>query len=248
MNRAAALLLAASLGACGVPEETRAPEGPAAAPSRSKGRDSAGDPQRRATFAAGASAAGAAALVETNNPANIDAVAAFFVNSQKPYAERLSALGALRALRTQDPEEYARVFPQVRPKLWEEVAHGAGLSMSRENERGFIEAVGWLSDLKDPEARVKLEFHLDRATVKRKRLPDGVLCAAALGLAAYPGSGSAGETLWAALQDPKEVPLVRSASLKALRPHHPRDLEALVVKLPCPADDDWLRDLQRRLR
>lgn len=248
MNRGAALVLLAALGACGAPEETRAPEAPAAAAARSKGRDAAGDPERRARFLSGASAVGAAELVETNNPANLDAVAAFFVDPQKPYVERLSALSALRALRAQDPEEYARLFPRVRPKLWEEVAHGAGLSMSRDNERGFIEAIGWLSDLKDPEARFKMEFHLDRETVRRKRLPDGALCAAALGLAAYPGSDGARETLWAALKDPKEIGLVRSAALKALRPHHPRDLEALVVKLPCPPDDDWLRDLQRRLR
>lgn len=249
MNRnAAVLLLVAGLGACGVPEETRAPEGPSASPSRSKGSDAAGDPQRRAAFLAGSSAVGAAALVETNNPANIDAVAAFFVDPQKPYPERLSALSALRALRSQDPEEYARIFPRVRPKLWEEVAHGAGMSMSRDNERGFIEAAGWLSDLKDPEARFKLEFHLDRETVKRKRLADGVLCAAALGLASYPESDSARDTLWATLKDSKEVPLVRAACLKSLRPYHPRDLEERVVKLPCPADDDWLRDVQRRLR
>jgi len=248
MNRAAALVAVLALAACGLPEETRAPEGPAASAARSKGSDGPGDPERRAKFLAGASAAGAADLVATNNPANLDAVAAFFVNPQKPYPERLAALSALRSLRSQDPEEYARVFPRVRTKLWEEVSHGAGMSMSRDNERGFIEAVGWLSDLKDPEARFKLEFHLDRDTVKRKRLSDSVLCAAALGLAAYPGSDSARDTLWSALKDPKEAAVVRSCCLKALRPFHPKDLESLVVQLPCPADDDWLRDLQRRLR
>ncbi|HEV3029857.1 MAG TPA: hypothetical protein VG457_19915 [Planctomycetota bacterium] len=251
MNRVsvtAALVWGVALASCGEPEETRAPEGPAAQAARSKGSDDTGDPERRAKFLAGASAAGAAELVSTNNPANVDAVAAFFVNPQKPYPERLRALVALRTLRSQDPEEYARVLPRVRPKLWEEVSYGAGMSMSRDNERGFIEAVGWLSDLKDPEARFKLEFHLDRDTVKRKRLSDAVLCAAALGLASYPGSDSARETLWAALKDPKESALVRSCSLKALRPFHPKDLESRVVELPCSPDDDWLRDLQRRLR
>ena len=248
MNRAAVLAAALALAGCGTPEETRAPEAPAAAAARSKGVDGAGDRERRAKFLAGTSAAGAAALVETNNPAHLDAVAAFFVDSQKPYLERLAALAALRTLRAQDPGEYARLFPKVRSKLWEEVSHAAGMSMSRDNERGLIDAVGWLSDLKDPEARFKLEFHLDRETVRRKRLPDAVLCAAALGLASYPASDSARETLWAALKDPKEVPAVRSCALKALRAHHPKDLESLVVQLACAADDDWLRDLQRRLR
>jgi hypothetical protein len=251
MNRAAAsaaLGLGLALAACGMPEETRAPEKPAASATRSKGSDQPGDPERRAAFLAGSSAAGAAALVATNNPAHLDAVAAFFVNPQKPYPERLTALAALRALRSQDPEEYARVFPRVRGKLWEEIAYGAGMSMSRDNERGFIDAIGWLSDMNDPEARFKMEFHLDRETVRRKRLSDPVLCAAALALAAYPGSDSARDTLWAALKDPKESGVVRSCCLKALRPFHPADLESRVVQLPCSADDEWLRDLQRRLR
>jgi hypothetical protein len=248
MSRRAAVLLFAALAACGTREETRAPEAPAAQAARSKGVDGAGDPQRRATFLAGSSAADAAALVATNNPAHLDAVAAFFVDPQKPYLERLAALAALRSLRSQDPEEYARLFPRVRVKLWEEVSHAAGLSMSRDNERGFVEAAGWLSDLKDPEVRFKMEFHLDRETVRRKRLPDPVLCAAALGLASFSESDSARDTLWAALKDPKETAVVRSCCLKALRPFHPKDLEARVVALPCPAEDDWLRDLQRRLK
>ena len=248
MNRSALALALAALAACSAPEETRAPEAPAAQAARAKGSDGAGDPQRRAAFLAGSSAAEAAALVATNNPAHIDAVAAFFVDPQKPYRERLQALAALRTLRSQDPEEYARVFPRVRAKLWEEVAHASGLSMSRETERGCSDAIGWLSDEKDPEARFKMEFHLDRETVKRKRLPDPVLRAAALGLANYPTSDSARETLWAALKDPKEVGDVRSCCLKALRAFHPTDLESRVLQLPCPSDDDWLRDLQRRLR
>src|SRR5579862_5839865 len=249
MNRgaiAAVLGALVALAACGTPEETRAPEAPAAQAARPKRGDETGDPVRRLKFLAGPSAVEAAALVATNNPAHIDAVAAFFIDPQKPYPERLAALAALRTLRSQDPEEYARVFPRVRAKLWEEVSHGSGLSMSRDNERGFIEAIGWLSDEKDPEARFKMEFHLDRETARRKRLPDAALRAAALGLASYPESESARETLWAALKDPREVNAVRSCCLQALRPYHPKDLETLVVALPCPADDAWLRDLQRR--
>ena len=246
--RTAFLGAAALLSACGSPAETRAPEAPASAPSRAKGADGPGDPARRATFLAGASAGDAAALVATNNPAHLDAVAAFFADPGKPYPERLQALAALRTLRSQDPGEYARIYPGIRAKLWEEVAHAAGLSMSRENERGFADAVGWLSDLKDPEARFQMEFHLDRETVRRKRLPDAALRAAALGLASYPESGSARETLWAALKDPREADAVRSCCLQALRPFHPKNLESLVAALPCPPDDAWLRDLQRRLR
>jgi hypothetical protein len=246
--RAALLGAAACLSACGSSEETRAPDAPAAVSGRAKGVDGPADPARRAKFLAGASAGDAAALVATNNPAHIDAVAAFFTDAQKPYSERLGALAALRTLRSQDPEEYARVYPGLRPKLWEEVAHAAGLSMTRDNERGFADAIGWLSDLKDPEARFKMEFHLDRETVRRKRLPDAALRAAALGLASYPESESARETLWAALKDPREADVVRSCCLKSLRAFHPKDLESLVVALPCPADDAWLRDLQRRLR
>ena len=245
---AAALGAVALLSACGEPAETRAPEAPASSPALPKREDGPGDAERRAKFLSGTSAADAAGLVGTNNPAHIDAVAAFFMDPQKPYPERLTALAALRTLRSQDSSEYARVFPRVRPKLWEEAAHAAGMSMSRDTERGFVDAIGWLSDLKDPEARFKMEFHLDRETVRRKRLADPVLCAAALGLASYPESESARETLWAALRDPKESGVVRSCCLKALRPFHPKDLESLVAKLPCGADDDWLRDLQRRLR
>jgi hypothetical protein len=233
MSRGAALLWVL-LGACA--------SGPG------KASDGPGDPDRRAKFLAGSSAADAAALVATNNPAHLDAVAAFFTSAQKPYPERLAALAALRRLRTQDAEEYARVFPQVRTKLWEEVSHSSGLVMSPENEKAFVEAIGWLADQKDPQARLTMELHLDRETVKRKRLPDAALCAAALGLASYPESDSARETLWAGLKDPKEVIPVRACCLKSLRVFHPKDLEARVVQLPATPGDEWPLDLQRRLR
>ena len=247
MNRGAALLCLL-LGACASGPDTSAPAPPPATASRAKGVDGPGDPERRAKFLAGGSAADAAALVATNNPAHIDAVAAFFSSAQKPYAERLAALAALRSLRNQDAGEYARVFPKVRTKLWEEVSHSAGLAMSPENEKAFVDAIGWLADQKDPQARLTMELNLDRETVKRKRLPDAALCAAALGLASYPENESARETLWAALRDPKEVVPVRACCLKALKAFHPKDLEAQVVKVNAAAGDDWLLDLQRRLR
>ncbi len=234
MSRAAALLWLCIAAGCS--------SGP------TKTADGPGDPERRARFLAGSSAAGARDLVATNNPAHIDAVVAFFIDRQKPYDERLAAMSALRTLRTQDPGEYARVFPAVRPKLWEEVSHSVGMDLSPQHEKAFIEAIGWLSDQKDPQARLNLELHLDRETVKRKRLPELAMCAAALGLGAYPESESARETLWAALKDPKEAPSVRACCLKALKVFHPNDLEARILKIPATPGDEWLRDLQARLR
>ncbi|MBI3857163.1 MAG: hypothetical protein HY293_15870 [Planctomycetes bacterium] len=247
MNRAAALAWLC-LAACSSRPDTAPPPAPAVRASRSKWSDGPGDAERRAKFLAGASAQPAKELVATNNPAHLDAVASFFIDPQKPYGERLGALAALRTLRDQDPGEYARLFPRVRPKLWEEVSHSVGLAMSPENEKAFIEAIGWLADQKDPQARLTLELHLDRETVKRKRLPEPALAAAALGLASYPESESARETLWSALKDPKEVVSVRACCLKSLKSFHPKDLEAQIVQLAAAPGDDWLRDLQRRLR
>ena len=246
MNRGA-LFFCLLLGACSSGPDTTPPPAPRAT-ARPKAADGPGDAERREKFLAGSSAADAAALVATNNPAHIDAVAAFFNSAQKPYPERLAALAALRSLRTQDAGEYARVFPKVRPKLWQEVSHSAGLAMTPENEKAFVEAIGWLADQKDAQARLMMELHLDRETVKRKRLPDAALCAIALGLASYPDDETARETLWAGLKDPKESIPVRACCLKALRAFHPKDLEAQVVKLPAAPGDDWLLDLQRRLR
>jgi len=246
MSRATALLFLC-LVSCSGPD-IAPPPAPAAHPSRPKGIDGPGDPERRARFLSGASSADAAALVATNNPAHLDAVAAFFVNAQKPYAERLAALAALRTLRTQDSGEYARLFPAVRPKLWEEVSHSVGLAMSPENEKAFVDAIGWLADQKDPAARLHIELHLDRETRKRKPLPEPALCAAALSLGSYPESESARETLWEALKDPKEIASVRACCLKALKAFHPKDLESRVVQVAAQPGDDWLINLQRRLR
>jgi hypothetical protein len=247
MNKAAALLVMC-LGACSGGGDVSAPSAPASRPTRPKGSDGPGDPERRAKFLSGQSAAEAGPLVATNNPAHLDAVAAFFVDAQKPYADRIAALAALRTLRSQDPEEYARLFPRVRPKLWEEVSHSVGMAMSPSNEKAFVEAIGWLADQKDPQARLHLELHLDRETRKRKPLPEPALCAAALSLGSYPESESARETLWAGLKDSKETATVRACCLKALKAFHPKDLEARVVRIPADPGDDWLLNLQRRLR
>ena len=246
MNRAAVLLLL--LCSCSGGPDTAPPPAPAARAVLPKGTDAPGDPERRSRFLSGQSAVDAAALVATNNPAHLDAVAAFFISAQKPYGERLVALSALRTLRTQDPGEYARLFPVVRTKLWEEVSHSVGMAMTPENEKAFVEAVGWLADQKDPQARLHLELHLDRETRKRKPLPEPALCAAALALGSYPESESACDTLWAGLKDSKEAAAVRACCLKALKAFHPKDLESRVVQISAEPGDEWLLNLQRRLR
>ena len=120
--------------------------------------------------------------------------------------------------------------------------------LSRDEEQAFAEAAVGLAESGDAGHRIRLELHLDRDTVKRKRLPDRCLVAVALALGRYPGSSSARDALWAALGDAKEHDAVRAACFKALRVFHPEDLEARVATLPCPSGDAWLTDLQRRLR
>lgn len=247
MNKSA-VLACLLLSACGSMRDATSPPPPPTQTSRPKGVDGTEDGPRRAKFLAGTSAAEARELVESNNPANLDAVAAFFVDVRKPYTERLSALAALHALRLQDAGEYARLFPRVKPRLWEEVSHADGLDLSGDHEQGFIEAIGWLADQRDQAARLKMELHLDRETVRRKRLSDAALGAAALGLANYAGNESARDTLWAALKDSKESVSVRACCLKALKPFHPKDLEAMVVQVEAAPGDAWLRELQRKLR
>ena len=125
---------------------------------------------------------------------------------------------------------------------------GDSLFLSRDEEQAFAEAAAVLAESGDVGHRIRLELHLDRDTVKRKRLPDRCLVAVALALGRYPGSASARDTLWAALGDAKERDAVRAACFKALVSFHPLDLEAKVASLSWAPDDAWLADLQRRLR
>lgn len=180
--------------------------------------------------------------------AGTDETAAYFNDPRNPHEGRLAALRALRSLRDRDPGESRRAYDRVKDRLWIEASLADGLTLSDLERQAFVEAIGWLADAKDPRARLKIELYLDRETVKRKRLPEGALSAAALGLANYPESESARETLWAALKDPKELPAVRSACLQSLRAHHPKDLFERVGRIEASPGDDWMRDLQRRLR
>ncbi len=134
------------------------------------------------------------------------------------------------------------------PQWPADFARGDALLMSREEEAAFAEAALGLAASRDVAHRIRLEFHLDRATVKRKRLPDRCLVAVALALGRYPKSSSARDVLWSALGDAQERDAVRAACLKSLQSFHPEDLETRVIALPCPAGDTWLADLQRRVR
>jgi hypothetical protein len=199
-------------------------------------------------FCAGLAACGGGAEPAAKTPAippaptDVEAAVATFNDPQKPHAERV---GALHTLRRQGGRG---AFERVKDRVWIEASLADGLSFSKLEEASFVEAIGWLADLKDPRARLKLELHLDRETVKRKRLPDAVLAEAALDLANYPESESARETLWATFKDPGEKPLVRSSAMKALQAHHPKDLEERILKVDAAPGDAWLRDLQKKLK
>jgi len=170
-----------------------------------------------------------------------------FLDAGLPAAQRLEALLALREA---DPGTRHAVYPRVREALGAQLGRLDGLSMSltTTDERMAAASALWLAEEKDGLARLKMELHLDRESVKRQRLPDGVLAALALGLGNYPGGESARETLWDAFRDPSETPVVRSAAMKALQSHHPGDLEEKILELPTPSGDDWLRELQGRLK
>lgn len=168
-----------------------------------------------------------------------------FLDSNQPAPDRLVALLALRAL---EPSDRHRAYSQVHAMLFTEVGHLDGLSVSDIEEHSAVAALEWLAEEKDDTARHRMELYLDRDTVRLKRLPNRVLAAVALGLGKYPDRESARETLWARLRDPDEAPVIRSACMKALQSHHPRDLEERILGLPAPAADAWLRDLQGRLK
>jgi hypothetical protein len=172
--------------------------------------------------------------------AETDALAATYGNVQKPYPERVRALVALRSA-----PDAARQFPGLKARLWDEVAAASSLSMSPDQEQAFVCAIGWLAEERDPAARLRMELFLDRATVKRQRLPEPALRATASGLGQYPESESARETLWAALRDPKEVETVRFACMKSLRPMYPKNFTEELSKVPAAEGDTWLRRFQR---
>jgi hypothetical protein len=130
----------------------------------------------------------------------------------------------------------------------EAFARGDGLSMRPEEERAFEEAAEALAVRREPGHAWRLELHLDRETVRRKRLPEPCLVAVAGALGRYPERPSSGEILWGALLDPAERAAVRAACFKALRAFHPEDLEARVAAAPRRPEDAWLGEFQAVLR
>lgn len=168
-----------------------------------------------------------------------------FLDPDCPYGARVESLEALLA---GPPAPREEAYPRAAPALRAESARADGLYLTDFEERAVAAAFAWLAEARDPSVAPRLELHLDRETARRKRLPDRVLAAAALGLGRYPERESAREILWAALLDAREHPPVRAAAMKALQAHHPRDLEALLRARPIPPEDLWLRDLLRTLR
>ena len=168
-----------------------------------------------------------------------------FSDTARPYAERVEAL---RALRAKDPAVRRDAYARLRERLWEEAGHADRLSMNDLEEQAFVESLSWHAEERDETARVKIELYLDREFVKRKPFRESTRGALALALANYPASESARETLWAGLRDRSEAASARSACLKALQAFHPKDLEERVVALPAAPGDDWLRELQGKLR
>lgn len=166
-----------------------------------------------------------------------------FLDAARPPAERVRAL---RALRARDPEARRRAYPAARPALERELGRGAALSMSEPEAAAFVEAAAWLGEMKEGGARVQMELYLDREFVRQKRLPDPALRAAALALGHYPESESAREVLWAGLRDAKEKPDLRAACLKSLQSS--ADFERRILEIKAEAGDEWLPDLQKRLR
>jgi hypothetical protein len=159
----------------------------------------------------------------------------------------VAALSRLRSLVAKDPAAYRRLYAALEGLLRAEVSRVDGLSLSALEEEACLLATAWLADFQNPGLRVKMELYLDRDTVKRKRLPEEVLRAFALGLGKYPASAESRDVLWSAFQDPRELPSVRAASMKALEAFFPKDLEDRILKLAPEAGDRWLRDLQKTL-
>lgn len=237
MIRALCLVLAV---ACAQQEEK---------PKKPKGKDGPGDPERRAKFLEGESAADAKALVDTNNPLHLDAVAKFFLDERKPYKERLAALQALRILKTEDEEEYKRVYPAVKTTLSLEASRGHGMGAIKEDEEEMmIEALSWHADMKYDHARYAMENYVDTDLhqVRAVKLPDRVRDTAARLLALYPPSDSVNEILWGTLTEKREREGLRQVCYETLAKTM-KDAKARVLAHKPEAKDAWFVALQKKL-
>lgn len=218
-------------------------------PKRPKGVDGSGDAERRKSFLEGDSATDARSLVETNNPAHIDAVARFFQNEKKPYKERLAALLALKLLKSQDEDEYKRVHPEIKPALSLEASRGLKPDpLNGEEQEMLLAAISWHADVKYDHARYALEAYVDTDLnrVRHAKLPDRVREAAAAFLGLYPSQKSSRDALWGALLERWEKDGLRQACYDALRLWDDGLKERVLALTPLPKDA-WLRELQRKL-
>lgn len=237
MIRALCLVLAV---ACAQQEEK---------PKKPKGKDGPGDPERRTKFLEGESAADAKALVDTNNPAHIDAVAKFFVNPDKPYKERLSALLALRILQEEDEEEYKRVYPAVKTTLSLEASRGNGIAAIKEDEETMmVEALSWHADMKYDHARFAMENYVDTDlnSIRAVKLPDRVRDTAARLLAKYDPSESVNTILWGVLTERREREGLRQICYETLSKTRKDAKERVLAHKP-DAKDSWFTALQKKL-
>ncbi len=218
-------------------------------PKKPKGIDGPGDAERRKRFLEGDSAADAKLLVETNNPAHLDAVARFFQNEKKPYKERLDALQALKLLKSQDEEEYKRVHPEILPALSLEASRGLKPNpLNDEEQEMLLAAISWHADVKYDHARFALEAYVDTDLnrVRHAKLPDRIRETAVALLGLYPSRDSSRDTLWGALVERWEKDGLRQACYDTLR-RWDGDLKERILALKPLPKDAWLRDLQRKL-
>ncbi len=205
--------------------------------------------ERRKAFLAGDSAREASALVLTLKEKNIDTVAAFFVNREKPYAGRLTALKALRLLKKPAPKEYKRVYKTVQTHLSLEASRGHGMSSLKKNEvEMLLHALEWHTDMKYEHAMYVLEHYVDTDInrLKRNKLPDRVREAAARLLGRYPESSSSRDTLWETLAERTEPDPLRQLCYDSLKPHMKNRREE-VLRLKADRRDVWLLKFQQKL-
>lgn len=218
-------------------------------PKKPKGIDGPGDAERRARFLQGDSARDAQSLVETDNPAHLDAVARFFQDEKKPYKERLAALRALKLLKKQDEEEYRRVHPGIKSALSLEASRGLKPdSLTDDEQEMLLAAISWHADVKYDHARYALEAYVDTDInrVRNARLPDRIRESAASLLSLYPPQKSSRDALWGAFVERWERDGLRQACYDTLRLWDDGLKERVLALTPLPKDA-WLRELRRKL-
>ena len=177
--------------------------------------------EKRKAFLEGSSAEDASPLVLTGEKENINVVAAFFTNREKPYPQRLLALKALRLLKKKAPLEYKRVYPIIQTHLSLEASRGHALSsLKKEEEEMLLEALQWHADMKYEHAMYVLEHYVDTEInrMRRNKLSNRVRESAAKLLGRYPKNVSAADTLWDTLVESREKEPLRKACFDALKP------------------------------